>query len=107
MDTSSRNPGERDDRRSAEQHGLAHFEVTGLDADRNLICALARRLAEPGAESAVLRKAIAAVIGTTPPASDDRSSKRGGILAALRSSPLVGAGLDLTKIRHPGRTIDL
>ncbi|MFJ7440334.1 hypothetical protein ACIQW5_22015 [Methylorubrum thiocyanatum] len=107
MDTSSRKLEERDDRNSAGQHGLARFEVTGLDADRNLICSLARRLAEPGAESAALRKAITAVIDTKPPASDNRPSKRGGILAALRSSPLVGAGLDLTKIRHSGRTIDL
>jgi hypothetical protein len=107
MDTSSRKPDERDDRTSAEQHDLAHFEVAGLDRDRNLIRSLARRLAEPGVESVALRKAVTAAIDSAPVAPDDRSSKRGGILAALRSSPLVGAGLDLTKIRHPGRDIDL
>lgn len=104
MDTSSRKP---EDRTSTEQHGLAHFEVAGLNADRNLIRSLARRLAEPGAESVALRKALTAAIDTAPEAADDRSPKRGGVLAALRSSPLVGAGLNLTKTRHPGRDIDL
>jgi len=32
--------------------------------------------------------------------------KKGGILAALRRSPLVGADLNLTRSRDTGRTID-
>lgn len=33
--------------------------------------------------------------------------KKGGILAALRRSPLVGADLDLTRSREAGRKVDL
>jgi hypothetical protein len=35
------------------------------------------------------------------------SRKPGGILAALRRSPLVGADLDLTRPREAGRKVDL
>jgi hypothetical protein len=33
--------------------------------------------------------------------------KAGGILAALRRSPLVGADLDLSRLREEGRKVDL
>jgi len=61
--------------------GMARFEVLDLDADRELIRSLARRLADDGPHSVQ--------IGNNP--------ARGGILAALRRSPLVGADLDLTR----------
>lgn len=35
------------------------------------------------------------------------SPKTGGILAALRRSPLVGAGLDFARQREDGRKVDL
>jgi hypothetical protein len=34
-------------------------------------------------------------------------SQPGGILAALRRSPLVGADLDLSRSREDGRKVDL
>ena len=82
------------------KRGLARFEVLGLDADRELIRSLARRLAEDGAEAVRLRAAMSQTIGGEPP-------KRGGILAALRRSPLVGADLNLTRSRETGRKVDL
>ncbi len=62
------------------ERGLARFEVLGLDADRDLIRSLARRLAEDGPEAARIRAAVSRTMSGDPP-------KKGGILAALRRSP--------------------
>ena len=80
------------------ERGLARFEVLGRDADRALIRSLARRLAEDGPEASRLRAAVSQTIAGEPP-------KKGGILAALRRSPLVGADLDLTRPREQGRKV--
>jgi hypothetical protein len=80
--------------------GLARFEVLGRDSDRDLIRALARRLAEDGAEAARLRLEVSRTIAGEPP-------KKGGILAALRRSALVGADLDLTRPREAGRKVQI
>jgi hypothetical protein len=80
--------------------GLARFEVLGLDADRELIRLLARRLAQQGPEATRLRAAVSQTIAGEPP-------KKGGILAALRRSPLVGADLDLRRPREEGRKVEL
>jgi hypothetical protein len=80
--------------------GLARFEVLGRDADRDLIRLLARRLAENGPESARLRAALNDTINGGPP-------KKGGIVAALRRSPLVGADIEIARHREEGREIDL
>jgi hypothetical protein len=82
------------------ERGLARFEVLGRDADRDLIRLLARRLAEDGPEASRLRAAVSETIAGEPP-------KKGGILAALRRSPMVGADLDLTRPREEGRKADL
>ena len=79
--------------------GLARFEVLGRDADRDLIRVIARRLAEDSPESARLRAAVYDTINGEPP-------KKGGILAALRRSPLVGADIEVTRQREEGREID-
>jgi len=83
-----------------EERGLARFEVLGLDGDRALIRSLARRLAEGGAESARIRNVLNQAIAGEPP-------KKGGVYAWLRSSPLVGADLDLERVRGKVREIDL
>lgn len=80
--------------------GLARFEVLGRDSDRSLIRSLARRLAEDGPEAASLRAVVSETLAGEPP-------KRGGILAALRRSPLVGAELEISRSREEGREIDL
>jgi transposase len=82
------------------ERGLARFEVLGLDTDRDLIRSLTRRLAESGPEAARLRASVARTLAGEPP-------KTGGILAALRCSPLVGADLDLSRPVIDGREIDL
>jgi hypothetical protein len=82
------------------ERGLARFEVLGLDTDRDLIRTLARRLAEGGSEASRLRDAVSQSIAGEPP-------RKGGILATLRRSPLVGADLDLSRPREDGRAVDL
>ncbi|MDD3446176.1 MAG: hypothetical protein PHS60_12250 [Zavarzinia sp.] len=82
------------------EKGLARFEVLGRDSDRNLIRALARRLAEDSAEARHLRATLSQAMAGEPP-------RKGGILAALRRSPLVDADLDLTRPRDEGRKVDL
>src|SRR6266849_3052380 len=87
-------------RHRLSKRGMARFEVLGLDTDRDLIRSLARRLAEGGPGAAKLRTAVSQTIAGQPP-------RKGGILEALRRSPLVGADLDL---RHPyeeGRKVAL
>ncbi|MDP9734599.1 UNVERIFIED_ORG: transposase [Rhizobium sp. SORGH_AS260] len=79
--------------------GLARFEVLGRESDRSLIRSLARRLAEDGPEAANLRASLSETLAGEPP-------KKGGILAALRRSPLVGAELDTGRSREEGRDID-
>jgi hypothetical protein len=82
------------------ERGLARFEVLGLETDRDLIRTLARRLAEGGPEASRLRDAVSHVVTGEPP-------RKGGILAALRRSPLVGADLDVSRPREEGRAVDL
>ena len=78
------------------ERGLSRFEVLGRDADRELIRSLARRLAEGGPGASRLRAAVSQSIAGEPP-------KKGGVLAALRRSSLVGADLDVTRPREEGR----
>jgi len=82
------------------ERGLTRFEVLGLGGDRTLIRSLARRLAEEGPEASRLRAAVSQSITGAPP-------KKGGILAALRRSPLVGADLNLNRTHEKGRKVEI
>jgi hypothetical protein len=86
-------------RKRLNQCGMARFEVLGLSTDRELIRSLARRLAENSPDATEIRASIRQVSA--------EPLKKGGILAALRRSPLVGAGLILTRSRTDGRKVDL
>ena len=87
-------------RKRLGQRGMARFEVLGLGADRELIRSLAKRLASNGPDSARIRDTVRLTIS-------GEQSKKGGILSALRGSPLVGADLDLDRPLTPGRRVDL
>ncbi|MBW4093123.1 MAG: hypothetical protein HIU82_18790 [Proteobacteria bacterium] len=78
--------------------GISRFEVRSLDRDKPLLRRLAARLAADDAEAERLRAELARDVAAPEPA-------RGGILAALRRSPLVGAGLDLRREPTAGRDI--
>jgi 3-hydroxyisobutyrate dehydrogenase-like beta-hydroxyacid dehydrogenase len=87
-------------RKRLSKRGMARFEVQGLKKDRELIREVARKLAESTPEAEAMR---ASMRQTTA----EKSSTKGGIWTWLRSSPLVGAELNLTRPFEPGRKIDL
>jgi hypothetical protein len=87
-------------RKRLRERGISRFEVLGLDADRELIRSLAKKLAANGTEAAHIRATVRGAISS-------ESSKKGGILMALRRSPLVGAGLNLRRSVSAGRKVDL
>jgi hypothetical protein len=87
-------------RKRLSERGVARFEVLGLDADRELIRSLAKRLAENGSDATRIRATVRRTISDEPP-------KKGGILAALRRSPLVGADLDVSRSVTRGCKVDL
>ena len=82
------------------QRGMGRFEVQALNADRALIRALARRLADDSPEATRARTMVQQIVSGEPP-------RHGGILQALRRSPLVDAGIDFGRDREEGRRIDL
>jgi hypothetical protein len=87
-------------RRRLAEKDLVRFEVTGRNADRDLLRAVAKQLAEGGPDADRLRAAVNQTIGGEPPA-------KGGILRALMASPLIGSELDLSRPREEGRKIDI
>jgi hypothetical protein len=80
--------------------GMTRFEVLGRTVDRDLIRSIARRLAEGGAESEPLLAALGRDLS-------GQEVRKGGVLAALRSSPLVGTELRLERPFESGRKVDL
>ena len=98
-DSSQRRATDRYRRRLAER-GLARFEVLGRDADRELIRSLAKQLAEDGPQADRLRTVVRHGVADEPP-------RRGGILEALRRSPLVGEEAVPPRPFDPGRKVDL
>jgi hypothetical protein len=90
----------RNYRQRLESRGMARFEVLGRDHDRELIRAVARRLSRDDPDARRIRATLERTLaGATPP--------QGGILAALRRSPLVGEDLDLGRSVNHGRQVDL
>ena len=100
MGNTSQKRALRNYRSRLAKQGMARFEVLGLDADRDLIRTLAKRLAQNDAEATRIRAEVRREVSGEPP-------KKGGILAALRRSPLVGADLVLRRSLETGRKVDL
>ena len=100
MSSTSQKRALKNYRQRLDERGMARFEVLGLDADRELIRSLARRLAENGPDAKHIRATVRRTIAGEPP-------KKGGILAALRRSPLVGADLNVSRPVTRGRKVDL
>lgn len=78
---------------------LVRLEVMAREADHELVRLLAKRLAEGGPEMDRLRAELQPL--PKPP------SRKGGIVRALLSSPLVGFELDLRRDYEWGREVDL
>lgn len=90
----------RNYRNRLAKRGMARFEVVALDSDRELIRSLARRLSEKSSDAKRIRAEVRRTVVS-------RSEKKGGILAALRRSPLVGADIGLKRAVAHGRKVDL
>ena len=90
----------RNYRKRLKEHGIARFEVLGPSGDRELIRSIARRLTSGGQDAARIRGTLRDAISSVP-------GQKGGILKALRRSPLVGADLDLRRPVTAGRKVDL
>ena len=84
---------------SGSQQGLARFEVLGRNADRALIRSLAKKLAQVDADANRLRAEVTRLVSG--------SAGKGGILAVLRRSPLVGSDLKTPRPVEAGREVDL
>jgi hypothetical protein len=87
-------------RKRMSRRGMARFEVLALKGDRDLVRAVAKRLAENSLEAEELRATVREKIAPG-------IRKKGGIYEALRRSPLVGADLNLKRPFVKPRKIDL
>ena len=88
----------RNHRSRLGDRGVVRFEVLGRDGDRGLMRSLARRLADDTPDALDLRATVSLSIA-------GGFSRKGGILAALRRSPLVGADIALSRPREEGRAV--
>jgi hypothetical protein len=87
-------------RNRLQKRGVARFEVLGLETDRELIRLLAKRLAQDDLEASRIRSEVVRNVSAD-------QGRKGGILAALRRSPLVGADLKIERPFQSGRKVDL
>ena len=85
-------------RKRLDQRGMTRFEVLARRTDRELIRSVARALSEDDVKANQIRQTLQQLAGAQPPS-------KGGILAALRRSPLVGADLELHRPMIPGRDV--
>jgi hypothetical protein len=83
------------------KRGVARFEVLGLRSDRHLIRSLAKLLAQNDPDANRIRTEVMRTVSHAP------KQEKGGILAALRRSPLVGAELTIERPFDAGRKINL
>jgi len=100
MNDSSQTRALRNHRKLLSQQGMARFEVLGLATDRELIRSMGRKLANNGPEAHELREIVHKKVVAEP-------RKKGGILAALLRTPLVGSDLDFSRPKVDMRRIDL
>lgn len=87
-------------RRRLAERGMDRYEVRGLKSDKTLLRMVAKRLAANDTAAAQLRCEIAQRVAAKP-------GHRGGILAALRQSALVGAELRIEREVIRGRDVAL
>jgi hypothetical protein len=87
-------------RRALRERGMSRYEVRGLERDKTLLKELAKRLAANDGAAETLRAELKQKL--TP-----AKGERGGFLRWIRSSPLVGSGINLEREVVYARNIDL
>ena len=100
MSDTSQSRAVRNYRNRLVERGMARFEVLGRVADRELIRSFAKRLTEDDPQAKRLRAVVQQGVAGEPP-------RQGGILEALRRSPLVGADAIPPRPFEPGRKVEL
>ena len=100
MSDTSRSRAVKNYRSRLAERGMARFEVLGRDADRELIRSFAKRLTKDDPQANRLRAIVQQGVAGEPP-------RKGGIVEALRRSPLVGADAIPTRPFEPGRKVEL
>ena len=80
--------------------GMRRYEVLGLATDQKLVRLIAKRLSENDAKAKRLRADLARAAAT-------ETGRRGGILDAFRTSPLVGADIRFEREPFPARDVDI
>ena len=99
MSETSQSRAVKNYRNRLAERGMARFEVLGRVIDRELMRSLATRLTEDDPDAYRLRTVVSqGVAGNRP--------RKGGILEALRRSPLVGADVIPSRPFEPGREVD-
>jgi hypothetical protein len=88
------------DRKALRERGMSRFEVRALERDKQLIRDLAKRLSANDDDAQRLRNELSKE--ATP-----GKGERGGFLRWIRSSPLVGSGINLEREVVKLRKIDL
>jgi len=86
-------------RKQMRSRGISRFEVRGLEHDKALIRAVAKRLAAGDDAARKLRTTLAQEAAA--------ATKPVNIVEWLRSSPLVGIDWYIEREFNPGRKIDL
>jgi|CXWL01.1.fsa_nt_gi hypothetical protein len=87
-------------RRTMRARGLARYEVRGLGSDKALLRDLAKRLSADDEQAKGLRSELKRAL-------EPQTSEPGGIWRWLRSSPLVGSGINLEREQVTLRKIEL
>ncbi|MCY4470413.1 MAG: hypothetical protein OXC08_16995 [Thiotrichales bacterium] len=100
MSETSQSRAVRNYRSRLAERGMARFEVLGRVTDRELIRSLARRLTEDDPDARRLRTVVSEGVS-------GHRLRKGGILEALRRSPLVGSDVIPSRPFEPGREVDL
>lgn len=100
MSTTPQRRALRKYRSRLRRRGLTRFEVLGRDTDRELIRSLAKCLTADDAQAKRMRTTLRQSIA-------GGGVRKGGILAGLRRSPLVGAHLRVRRPFTPGRPVQL
>jgi hypothetical protein len=98
MATAAQRKAVKTHRERSRAKGLARFEVTAPEADKQLIRLIAKRLTQSDAEEvrASIGKALA----------DRREGSVGGVLRALLASPLAGANLTIRRDKIYNRKVE-
>jgi hypothetical protein len=100
MTKTAQNRAVESNRRRLKERGMSRYEVRGLDDDKELVRSLAKQLAVGDRSSSWLRAEMTERLAGP-------ALRRGGVLAALRRSPLVGAKVQLKRGLSHGRPVRL